>query len=309
VLSFFFGGEMQEGPATTVHKRVRNEGLLRLPREVLIHRLAVEAQPEGVFFTAKLLGIRKGVFSTTLQIERIDGVPLSRLVEFGNPAAIGSFIAGIEKHTHRLLSRRRQAILPELDFYQSEANLSRRYDVRSIVAGFLRKNPAPFAEFESLVGQCAAAVEESEARLVQAEPVLSHLDHFPKNFIRSRDGLFLIDWGEGYVGRPGFDAGCFLMVMLRAYDVRQFEQAAVQFFLPYFREAIAAPRANLLLGINRILIARSLWSLLRPDIVARIHAQGKIDRWKEKFFLLSRVASGDFWRDAGLGSQAIAGPA
>lgn len=284
---------MAPGTISIFEKKVRNSGLFCLPREVQIHRLALASQPEDDPFTTKLLGHRRGIFSSVLQTERLPGPPLRRLREMGD---MGAFIARIEHHTHRFLKQRCVSIDSRLDFYGSRACLGRRYNVTSIASSYLRNNSPPFPEFKEIVRDCATSIARNEEQLERAEPVLSHLDHLPKNYIRVNGRLFVIDWGEGYVGRFGFDAGCFLMVMLRVYDAPQFEREATRFFGSYLSKMVGIEPNELIPAINRVFLSRSLWFLLRPDVVDGIRASGNTDVWRAKLSLLSRFASGEFWR-------------
>jgi hypothetical protein len=282
-----------EGPVFL--KKVRNGGIFRVPREIKIHRLAMEAQAEHGPFTARLLGYRRGIFSSVLHIERLEGPSPKHIGELSD---VGALIARVEANTNRLFKFRRVAIDPKLDFYLSGARYGRRYDVSSIAGAYRRNNQPPFPEFEELVQRCATSIARNEALLVGAEPVLSHLDHLAKNFIRTGEGVFLIDWGEGYIGRRGFDAGSFLMVLLRSYDASRFESEATLFCRSYLERALDGP--DVLAAINRVFIPRSLWYFLRPDIISRFQAIGKLDEWRAKLLILGRFASGQFWQEAGL---------
>ncbi|QQF01590.1 phosphotransferase [Sinorhizobium meliloti] len=288
---------MAEGEKPVFLKRVRNGGIFLLPHELKIHRLAMEAQAENAPFTARLLGHRRGIFSSELHIERLEGPSPKHIGELGDVAAL---ISRVEANTNRLFKLQRMAIDPQLDFFLSGAAHSRRYNITSITSAYMRNNPPPFAEFEDIVQCCATSIAANEALIMEAQPVLSHLDHFLKNFIRTRDRVFLIDWGEGYIGRPGFDAGCFLMMMLRTHSSPRFEPEAIRFCRSYLRRTIGGPQADVVAAMNRVFLPRSLWYLLRPDIVSRFQASGKVEEWRTKLDLLGRFASGQFWRDAGL---------
>ncbi|MFK3965663.1 hypothetical protein ACI2KT_18865 [Ensifer adhaerens] len=276
-------------------KRVPNDGFFKSPREVQIHRLAMEAQTEGDPFTAKLLGYRRGIFSTVLHIERLEGRSPRHIGELGD---IGALIAGIEVSTHRLI--RGTSIDPKLDFYLSGAGRKPRYNITAIANAFTqrRQHPFPFPDFTDIVMNCAASVEVNDSVLAGAEPVVSHLDHFLKNFIRTDERLFLIDWGEGYIGRAGFDAGCFLMMLFRTHNLARFEPAAVRFCKSYLGRVTSF--THVLSAMNRVFLPRSLWYLLRHDVVDRYHSKGQREEWAEKLRLLDRVASGQFWKSAGL---------
>ncbi|MDW9376821.1 phosphotransferase [Sinorhizobium meliloti] len=286
---------MAKGQTSVFLKRVRNGGIFRVPREIKIHRLAMAAQVEHGPFTARLLGYRRGIFSSELHIERLDGPSPKHIGELSD---VGALIARVEANTNRLFKVRRVAIDPKLDFYLSGARHGRRYDISSIAAAYRRNNQPPFPEFEDIVQLCATSIARNEAQLMGAEPVLSHLDHLAKNFIRTGEGVFLIDWGEGYIGRRGFDAGSFLMVLLRSYDVSRFESEANLFCRSYLARAIGGP--DVLAAMNRVFLPRSLWYFLRPDIVSRFQTIGKLDEWRAKLLILGRFASGQFWRHAGL---------
>ncbi|MDW9394352.1 phosphotransferase [Sinorhizobium meliloti] len=288
---------MAEGEKPVFLKRVRNGGIFLLPHELKIHRLAMEAQAENAPFTARLLGHRRGILSSELHIERLEGRSPKHIGELGDVAAL---IARVEASTNRLFNVQRMAIDPQLDFFLSGAAQSRRYNITSITSAYMRNNPPPFPEFEDIVQSCATSIAANEALIAEAQPVLSHLDHFLKNFICTRDRLFLIDWGEGYIGRPGFDAGCFLMMMLRTHSLPRFEPEAIRFCRSYLRRTIGGPHADVVAAMNRVFLPRSLWYLLRPDIVSRFQAGGKVEEWRTKLLLLGRFASGRFWRDAGL---------
>jgi hypothetical protein len=282
-----------KGERPVLLKRVRNAGIFRLPREIRIHRLAMEAQAEDDPFTPRLLSYRRGMHTSLLHIEHLDGPPPKHLRELGD---VGGLIARVEATTNRLLKARRTEIDRTTDFYLSGDCHGPRYNIASIASAYTRNNPPPFREFEDIVRECATSIEQNEAMLMKAEPVLSHLDHFLKNFIRSGGRLFLIDWGEGYIGRPGFDAGCFLMILLRSYDVYRFESEAKEFCRSYLTRTVGGPQSNVIAAINRVFLPRSLWYLLRPDIVSGFQASGKLEEWRTKFLLLGRFASGQFWR-------------
>jgi hypothetical protein len=294
---------MTEGEKPVFLKRVRNGGIFLLPHEIKIHRLAMEAQSDEAPFTARLLGHRRGIFSSELHIEHLDGPSPRHISELGDVAAL---IADVEASTNRLFKVQGLASHSQLDFFLSGAAHSRRYNITSITSAYMRNNSSPFPKFEDIIQGCTASIAANEALIGEAQPVLSHLDHFLKNFIRTRDRLFLIDWGEGYIGRPGFDAGCFLMMMLRTYSLPRFELEAIRFCRSYLRRTIGGPpHADVLAAMNRVFLPRSLWYLLRPDVVSRFRASGKVEEWRTKLVLLGSFASGQFWRDAGLFSNAL----
>jgi len=275
-------------------KKVPNERIFGIPREVRVHRLVSEIQAQGAPFTANFLNYERGMFSTFLDMEHLEGRP----VKVSEQVEIGKLIGTVERRTRLFLQR--SSCDDAADFFDT-AWRSKRYDVLSIVNGFIRWSGIPFRGFETIASDLAQSIDAQKLLVQQSDRVLSHLDPFPKNFIRRDGQIFLIDWGESYVGRAGFDAGCFLMVMLRHYNVRDFEAAAGQFLHSYLSAADIEPTGRLVASINRIFLPRSLWSLLRPDVVGRVHAKGTRIEWLAKFDLLSRAVSGELWRDLKIG--------
>jgi hypothetical protein len=277
---------MEAAERRVFQKTIRNWRLLFSPRELHIHRLVDQVQVNCAPFTAKLLGHQRGWFSTVLDIERLDG-PESRWKDLGD---VGPLLARIERETCQFLRQKKVSIPRRLDFYASAGHRSRRYDIATIVQEYGAREAPRFAEFKEIVEACAAAVERAEPRLMEADKAICHLDHLPKNFIRQEGRLFLIDWGEGYVGRIGFDAGCYLMVLLRAHHVPQFRREASSFIQSYRRHAGDIPADYLLGAMNRIFLPRSLWYLLRPDIITRFESNGRMAQWREKLDLLKSFA-------------------
>ncbi|MGK6317621.1 phosphotransferase family protein [Neorhizobium sp. DT-125] len=287
---------MTEG-AEVFEKHVRNDGLFRQPREVLIHRLAMAAQFPGERFTPDLLEYRTGIFNTVLYIEKLNGVLFERVEDLGD---VGPIVARVEKLTHQLIGGRKIPIAPELDFYQSGGCFGRRYNLKSIADNYRRTSQKLVREVEHVFCACASALDANEKLLAEADPVICHLDQHPKNFVLADGRMFLIDWGEGYVGRPGFDAGFFVMILLRSYGLPKFKEEATRFLQSYILETIPQPTRYLVPAMNRVFLPQSLWFLLRPDIVSRYEGRGESDAWREKILCLEEFAIGRAWQNIGL---------
>lgn len=275
-------------------KKIRNTRLFATPREVRIHQLAEASQSVCSPFTARLLRHRTGPLTTILDIEFLNGRPARRLRDLGD---IGAFIAGVEAQTRRYLFFKGGVAEGELDFYKSGASVGRRYNIRSIASSYRNNHPEPFAGFDTLMDHCAVTLDVEDQKLAEACQVVCHLDHLLQNFIYIDEKLYLIDWGEGYVGRPGFDAGCFMMVMMRAYDITVFRREAAAFLKSYRRHASTVYSEYPVPGMRRIFLPRMLSYLLRIDAVKRFEERQGLDAWREKIRYLGDFISERTWTD------------
>lgn len=277
-------------------KKVRNRGLFCAPREVEIHQLVASAQDPSDRITARLLDYRRGPFSTTLKIEYLPEAPPKRLRDLGD---VAGFISNLERRTSRMLSRRAEPVGDHLDFYRSGACNRGRYDLASIAAAYRQDHDAPIAGFDDMIECMVEAFKQDDTWLAVAEPVVSHLDQLLQNFARVSGRLHLIDWGEGYVGRFGFDAGCFLMVMLRSYKLPLFEAEAARFLQSYRKHMAEIAPENLTAAMRRIFVPRMLAYLLRADAIHRYETRDGLDAWRDKIAYVGKFASPTPWRELG----------
>jgi hypothetical protein len=282
------------GRQSIFEKKICNTRLFATPREVKIHRLAEASQSVSSPFTARLLRHRTGPLRTILEIEFLNGRPARRLRDLGD---IGAFIAGVEAQTKRHLFSNGGVTDGELDFYKSGASVGRRYNIRAIASSYRKNHPEPFAGFDTLMEHCAVTLDVEDQELAEAGQVVCHLDHLLQNFMYIDEKLYLIDWGEGYIGRPGFDAGCFMMVMMRAYDIPVFRREASAFLKSYSRHASAVSSEDPVPGMRRIFLPRMLSYLLRIDAVKRFEERQGLDAWREKIRHLGDFISKQTWID------------
>ncbi|MGV3573119.1 MAG: phosphotransferase family protein [Ramlibacter sp.] len=103
----------------------------------------------------------------------------------------------------------------------------------------------------------------------QASPrCFSHLDLISKNLIANAQGLHLIDWGEGRIGRFGFDAGSCLHRLLRGNDLATFASARDVLLAGYFAHLPAAvDQERARNNATWFLALRTLCYFLRPEVL------------------------------------------
>jgi hypothetical protein len=254
-------------------KPTRNSGLLLLPREARIHQI-VERSYEGQDpITPKLLGWQWKGLSSELRIQNIPSPSLRGIHRIESPASI---IADLESRTGHYLSNNRIRMESHLDFYGSGTHRSRRYNIPVST-----DNPA----LSSVALACREALVGCDDELRAADRVISHLDYFPKNFIRHDGKLYIIDWGESYIGRRGFDAGAYLSVLFRYAKPNDFIARASSFLDAYFSQSDgdqqvmwkAAFRVFLPRAFRVVKGSSQGDQLSRAEILSKIAKAGAID--------------------------------
>lgn len=284
------------GDGAVFFKTVRNSGLFMLPREARLHKIVERAQNGHTPITPKFIGYRWKLWTSDLYIERIPSEPLRLLDEVNDP---GQFIANIENLTGSYL---RNATIPapaHLDFYLSGAARGPRYNVMLTAAAYRARGGRMADIVDKTAPSLATAIQQADEINMDGRRVVSHLDFFPKNFIRY-DRLYIIDWGEGYLGRVGFDAGAYLMVLFRNVSAQDFLPAAGTFLKAYLEGKPDAETQATYLASNRVFLARTLSWLLRPSVERKHLKSGERNVWRERLRLLGEFASARSWRDLGL---------
>lgn len=243
------------------------------PYEPRMQAWAAAFQVPGQLLRTPHLGVIDTPLSCFLYSQVVSG-PHVHMVRSASEAARG--IAELEAASAAQL---REATGPDaaaserLDFFRPWSLWRTRYNLALALArGRLRRDPA-------LDGILGLALQVRQALRANAQDVagsprcFSHLDMLSKNLIAAPTGLHLIDWGEGRVGRVGFDAGSYLHRLLRGNDPAAYDPWRNAFMGSYLAhlpagtdQALAQRNAHWFLAL------RSTCYFLRPDVLRKHRA-------------------------------------
>lgn len=128
--------------------------------------------------------------------------------------------------------------------------------------------------------------------------MLSHLDPYDANYLRIEGRLHVIDWGEAYLGRVGFDAGSYLMRLLRIRNQTPMLDQAKIILGRYRNEDWLTPDdiGYLPEAINRICVPRSLWYWLWPKTVERFQREDRMSDLRERLAFLIECGRSPPWQ-------------
>ena len=280
-----------------VRKHVPNSIPFVPPREAWLHRIASQAQAaEDRTFTTEVLKTRTTWHGTAIDMAYLDGAP-AKVID--HPEELGDLIVLTERSSRTVLRRRDRLALRALLFSRYGAR-RRRYDLR-VLAHALRPimNLAeirPGLEDELYTLGCA--YRDFDSRTTTAGSVLSHLDPYDANYLRIEGRLHVIDWGEAYLGRVGFDAGSYFMRLLRIRNETQMLDHAKIILGRYRNEDWLTPDDTRFLpeAINRIFVPRSLWYWLWPKTVERFQREDRMSDLRERLAFLIECGRCPPWR-------------
>ncbi len=281
-----------------VRKHVPNVIPLVAPREVWLHRIASRAQAAAnAPFTTGIIRTRVAWGRTAIDMDYLEGEP-TKVIE--HPREVADLMLAIELSSRRVLQRPSNRLaLPALRFDRYGA-ARRRYDLR-VLADAL----GPLIDLDEIrpgleadLRDLGCGYDEFDRGSKVAECVLSHLDPYDANFMRIDGRLRVIDWGEAYLGRVGFDAGSYLMRLLRIRSETQTLDHAHIVLGPYRDEDWPTPSDIRCLpdAINRIFVPRSLWYWLWPKTVERFRREDRMSDLRHRLAFLIECGRSPPWR-------------
>lgn len=229
--------------------------------EPVMQAWVARLQREGQRLRTPHLGVIETPLATFLYSEHVSGAH-AHLARMAPEAA-----TGIAEREAASAGHLRAAPPPgawRMDFFRPWTLWRPRYHLGLA----LRRGNASPHEVLPLVRAMRPHLRRMALEAQASPPCLSHLDLISKNLIANERGLHLIDWGEGRIGRFGFDAGSYLHRLLRANEMRVFEPARATFVQSYFAQLPAGVdaqqvRRNMLF----FLALRTACYFLRPDVL------------------------------------------
>lgn len=230
--------------------------------EPVMQAWVAQSQGEGQRLRTPHLGVIDTPRATFLYSQNVSGAH-AHLARMAPEAGAG--IAEGEAASAHALHAAPPAGAWRLDFFRPWTLRRPRYHLEPALR---RAEAGPQREVPRLVRAMQPRLRQM-AREAQASPSCSsHLDLISKNLIVNERGLHLIDWGEGRIGRHGFDAGSYLHRLLRANEMQVFEAARAAFLQSYFAHLpadvdAAQVRRNMLF----FLALRTACHFLRPDVL------------------------------------------
>ena len=239
--------------------------------EPVMQAWVAQLQREGQRLRTPHLGVIDTPRATFLYSQNVSGAH-AHLARMAPEAGAG--IAESEAASASALCAAPPAGAWRLDFFRPWTLQRPRYHLGRA----LRRADDGHKEVARLVRAMQPHLQRMAREAQASPPCSSHLDLISKNLIVNERGLHLIDWGEGRIGRYGFDAGSYLHRLLRANEMRVFEAARATFLQSYFAHLPAdvdarQVRRNMLF----FLALRTACHFLRPDVL-RADASGVGDK-------------------------------
>jgi hypothetical protein len=280
-----------------VRKHVPNSLPFVPPREAWLHRLASQAQAAAAHpFTTDIVQTRTSFRRTSIDMTYLAGAP-GKVID--NPVELGDLVLSIERSSRAVLRRNNPPALRYLLFSRYGAR-RRRYDLRLLAKALqpVLKLDEISQGLQSDLLDLAVRYEEFDRSAATSDLVLSHLDPYDANFLRVGGRLHVIDWGEAYLGRVGFDAGSYLMRLLRIRREAQMLDQARIILGGYRNEDWLTPAdiRSLPEAVNRIFVPRSLWYWLWPKTVERFRSEDRMPDLRERLAFLIECGRSPPWQ-------------
>lgn len=281
-----------------VRKHVPNVVPLIAPREVWLHRLASRAQKTAATpFTTDILRTRVSWGCTAIDMVYIEGEP-GKVID--HPEELAELFVSIERSSRLVLRKEPTRLAMRPLHFTSYGARRRRYDL-----GVLIRALGPVMALDELRPGLQADLlalgrlfDEFDAASAESGTVLSHLDPYDANVIRTDGRLQLIDWGEAYLGRVGFEAGSYLMRLLRIRDETKMLDQARVILDRYRNEDWLTPEdiQSMPEAINRVFVPRSLWYWLWPKTVERFQREDRLSDLRARLEFLIDCGKSPPWR-------------